>query len=106
MESAITFSSDKVIGEYDDSIPPDFDGARFMKFVEDRIPEDYYQALKRNRIEVRPKGTYYLLLVHKADDNSVILFDYSCTPEVDGPVFLDHVKYDPKKVDTFDICGK
>ncbi len=104
LESAVTFSSDKVIGEYGDSLPLDFDGVKFLGLVKDRIPEDYYRALMRHSIEVRPKGTYYLLLVHIPEDNSVILFDYSCTPEVDGPVLLDPTRFDPARVESFDKC--
>jgi hypothetical protein len=104
LESAVTFSSDKVIGEYGDTIPDNFTEDAFMKFVKDRIPEDYYKVLKKYRLDVRPKGSYYLLLVINPNTSAVILFDFSCTPQIDGPVLLDPNKYDVKKIDSYDRC--
>lgn len=102
--SAITFSSDKVIGDYGDIIPNDFNEDAFMKFVKYKIPEDYYEVLKKYRLDVKPRGSYYLLLVINPHNSAVILFDFSCTPEVDGPVLLDPVKYDVKYIETYDKC--
>lgn len=106
LESAVTFSSDKVIGEYGDSIPPDFDADKFMRLVESKIPEDYYRALEKHNKELKVMGSYYLLLIRALPDNAVILFDYSCTPEVDGPVLLDPQKYDATNVEAYDKCKK
>jgi hypothetical protein len=106
LESAVTFSSDKVIGEYGDSIPSDFDSEKFMSLVEGRIPNDYYRALEKHHKELKVKGSYYLLLIREVSDNAVILFDYSCTPEVDGPVLLDPEKYDASRVESYDKCAK
>ena len=102
--SAVTFSSDKVIGDYGDVIPNDFNADAFMKFVKDKIPEDYYKVLRKYRLDVNPRGSYYLLLVINPDNSAVILFDFSCTPEVDGPVLLDPVKYDVKNIESYDKC--
>lgn len=102
--SAVTFSSDKVIGEYDDAIPKNFDEAKFMDLIKDKIPEDYYDALKRYKIFVEPKGSYYLLLIRNPESNAVILFDYSCTPEADGPILLEPGKYDLNNLDLYDTC--
>lgn len=104
LESAVTFSSDKVIGEYGDRIPDDFTQDKFIKFIKDRIPEDYYKILKKYRLDVRPKGNYYLLLAIDPNNSAVILFDFSCTPEVEGPVLLDPVKYDVKNIESYDTC--
>lgn len=76
LKSAVMFSADKVIGEYGDE-----------------IPDDYYQALKKYNLQVTPKGYYYLLEVFKKDD--MILFDYSCTPELDGPIISSEKKVQP-----------
>lgn len=103
LESAVTFSSDKVIGEHGDSIPDDFKGREFIAFVKDKIPEDYYEALGQYDIKVVPMGSYYLLYIYD-DHRKIILFDYSCTPEVDGPVLLDADKYDFLKVESFNKC--
>jgi hypothetical protein len=104
LESAVTFSSDKVIGEYGDSIPTDFSADKFMALVKDKIPEDYYETLEKYDITVTPKGSYYLLLIRKHNDSTIILFDYSCTPEVDGPVELEPQKYDLNNIGMYDSC--
>lgn len=102
LESAVTFSSDKVTGEYGDTIPNDFDSNTFLQLVKDKIPEDYYGAFKKHKINVTPLKTYYLLKVY--DSNRLILFDYSCTPEVDGPVLLMPGKYNLDKLEQYDKC--
>lgn len=102
LQSAATFSSDKIIGEYGDTIPDNFDKDKFLIVVKDKIPDDYYNALTKHRIDVTPMKTYYLLKVY--DSNSLILFDYSCTPEVDGPVLLEPDKYDVNNLDLYDTC--
>lgn len=104
LESAVTFSAEKVIGEYGDSIPNDFKGVEFMKFIKGRIPTDYYKALKKHQIDVNPKGSYYLILIITPKDNVVILFDYSCTPAVDGPILLEPDKYNVNNIDSYDTC--
>lgn len=106
LESAVTFSADKVIGEYGDNIPEDFSAEKFMKLVEGKIPRDYYEVLKKynTNMEIRPKRTYYLLLIFDPETRHLILFDYSCTPEVDGPVLLEPGKYDFNTLDLYDKC--
>jgi hypothetical protein len=104
LESAVMFASDKVIGEYGDNIPDDFSAGKFMEFLEGKIPKDYYEALKKYRIDVRQKRTYYLLLIYNPRDNHLILFDYNCTPEVDGPVLLEPDKYNIDRLELYDKC--
>lgn len=106
LESAVTFSSDKVIGEFGDAIPSDFSSEDFLKLIEGKIPREYYATLKKYFLEIRPKGSYYLLLVFDPESRELILFDYSCTPEVDGPVLLEPHKYDIKNLELYDKCGK
>lgn len=103
LESAVTFSSDKVYGEYAENIPDDFDGAKFISFVKGRIPEDYYDALISHEIAVVPMKSYYLLKVF--DKGVIILFDYSCTPGVDGPVLTNPGKYDLSHIEKYDSCS-
>ena len=105
LESAVTFSADKVIGEYGDNIPDYFSAEKFMKLIEGKIPKDYYETLKKYDIGVRPKRTYYLLLVFDPISKVIILFDYSCTPEVDGPVLLQPGKYNLDRLETYDKCN-
>jgi len=102
LKSAVTFSSDKVIGEYGDQIPADFDDQRFMDLVSDKIPEDYLDALKKHKLEVDPRGWYYLIKVYR--DGTLILFDYSCTIELDGPVLECPGALDLSDIDNYDKC--
>jgi hypothetical protein len=103
--SAVTFASDKIIGEYGDTIPDDLNtGDKFMRLIKNKIPEDYYKALKKYSIDIEPMGSYYLLLIINPENKSVILFDYSCTPETDGPVLLEPGKYDVNHLGLYDTC--
>jgi hypothetical protein len=104
LESAVTFSAEKVIGEYGDNIPPDFSAEDFMRLVEKRIPADYYEALQKRTLEMRSKQTYYLLLIFNPETKTLTLFDYSCTPEVDGPVLLNPGTYDLNRLELYDKC--
>jgi hypothetical protein len=104
LESAVTFSADKVIGEYGDRIPDDFSAGKFMALVKDKIPKDYYEVLKKHSLEVRPKQSYYLLLLFDPDTKALILFDFSCTAKVDGPVLLEPGKYRLENIDAYDAC--
>ena len=102
--SAVTFSADKVIGEYGDKIPENFTGDVFMVFIKGRVPDDYYDSIRKHTIELIPKGSYYLLLVRDPCDGTLILFDYSCTTEADGPLLLEPTGYDVKNIEQYDRC--
>jgi hypothetical protein len=102
LKTAVTFSYEKVIGEYGDQIPADFDGKKFMELVKEKIPREYFSALKRYKPEIEPHGWYYLIKVY--DGDNIILFDYSCTIEIEGPI-LDYPKtYDLNNLDKYDNC--
>lgn len=103
--TATTFASDKIIGEYGDDIPGDFTAKRFMNSVKDRIPKDYYEILERYQLIIIPKGSYYLLIVKDPENKAIILFDYSCTTEADGPVINEPGKYDLENLDVYDTCS-
>ena len=102
--SAVSAASYAVIGEYGDIIPPDFTAEKFMRLIEKKIPEEYFNTLKKYSLDIKPKGSYYLLLVSDPKTKSLILFDYSCTPEPDGPILLEPEKYDPKNLEVYDTC--
>lgn len=102
--SAVTFSADKIAGEYGDSIPDTLDNTAFLRIVRDKIPADYYEALQGYNLVVVPKGTYYLLKAYDRESNQLILFDFSCTPGVDGPVLLFPKEYDTNNLDQYDKC--
>jgi hypothetical protein len=97
LQSAVTFSADKVFGEYGETIPENFSADGFKDLVKDKIPISYYRELEKYAFTVTPKKTHYYITVTCPADNSVLLFDYSCTPEVDGPVYLNPGEYDPGK---------
>lgn len=102
--SAVMFSADKIAGEYGDSIPDTLDNTAFLQVVRDKIPADYYEALQGYNLVVVPKETYYLLKAYDRESNQLILFDFSCTPEVDGPVLLSPKEYNTDNLDQYDKC--
>jgi len=102
--SAVSTASYAVIGEYGDAIPSDFTADKFMRLIEKKIPEDYFNILKKYSLDLKPKGGYYLLSVYDPKTKALILFDYSCTPEPDGMVILDPEKYDAKNLELYDRC--
>jgi hypothetical protein len=105
--SAVTWSASAVIGEYGHAIPEDFNREQFLEVVQDKIPPRSYSILGSYPIKVVPKKGYYLLLVYDPQDNSLILFDYSCTTaDVDGPVLLEPEKYDLNNLQLYDKCNR
>ena len=104
LSSAVTFSSDKVIGEYGDRIPADFSADHFMQLTKDKIPQEYHAVLEKYPIDIKPMSSYYLIIVMHPSDRSIILFDYSCTPEVDGPILLKPNEYDVTNLERYDKC--
>lgn len=102
--SAVTFSADKIAGEYGDSIPDTLDTTVFLQVVRDKIPTDYYDALLGYDLVIVPKGTYYLLKAYDRESKQLILFDFSCTPGADGPVLLSPKEYDTNNLDQYDKC--
>jgi hypothetical protein len=104
LESAVTFSAEKIVGEFGDTIPDTLDNTVFLEIVRDKIPADYYEALRTHGLEVIPMKTYYLLKAYNRKSNKLILFDYSCTPGVDGPVLLSPQEYDTEHLEKYDKC--
>lgn len=102
LKSAVLFSSEKVIGEYGDQIPDSFDGKQFMELVKDKIPEDYLDALDDYKYEVETYGWYFLIKV--IDDKKVILFDYSCSTQIDGPLLDSQEAFDLNNLGAYDPC--
>ena len=68
--------------------------------MENKIPEDYYLALKKCKLSVSPKGYYYLLEAFQK--GTMILFDYSCTPELDGPILSSEKKFNLEKLKEYE----
>lgn len=101
--SAVSAASYAVIGEYGDTIPSDLPN-KFLSLVEKKIPDDYFRELKRYQLDIKPKGSYYLLIVVHPGTKSIILFDYSCTSEPDGMVCLEPDKYDLNDLGLYNSC--
>jgi hypothetical protein len=104
--SAVSWSAAAVIGEYGHAIPKHFDRDQFLAVVKDKIPTRSYSILESYPIKIIPKKGYYLLLVYDHKDKSLILFDYSCTPDVDGPVLLEPGKYNLNNLQLYDKCNR
>lgn len=104
--SAVIWSASAVIGEYGHIIPEDFNREQFLAVVQDKIPPRSYSILNSYPMKIVPKNGYYLLLIYNTRDNSLILFDYSCTSDVDGPVLLEPGKYDLNNLQLYDKCNR
>ena len=104
--SAVMWSASAVIGEYGHTIPEDFNREQFLSVVQNKIPPRSYSILNSYPLKIIPKNGYYLLLVYDPQDNSLILFDYSCTSEVDGPVLIEPGKYDLNNLQLYDKCNR
>lgn len=102
--SAVSAAAYVVIGEYGDSIPADFNAGKFLILIEKKIPDDYFNILKEYPIELKPKGSYYLLLIFDSKTKSLILFDYSCTPGTDGLILRHPGRYDINNLEMYDSC--
>jgi hypothetical protein len=102
--SAASTCSYAMIGEYGDSMPNDLTIEKLLSVCEKNIPPNFFAELRRYHLEVKPKGTYYLLLVYDPHDKALILFDYSCTAECDGRVMLEPNKYDIHSLESYDPC--
>ncbi len=101
---AVSFSAEKVIGEYGEKIPPDFSATQFMEVIKDKVPPSHYRVLKKFPLEIKPKGSYYLLLAFNPKDHSLILFHYSCGKAKPGAILNEPGKYDINNLDLYDKC--
>lgn len=104
LKTAVTLSKLAVKGKLGHNIPPGFNAERFLQTVKDRIPENSYDTLKRYQLQVSPKDGYYLLQVYNPEDNSLILFSYSCEPGAEGRVLEEPGKYDVNNLQLYDKC--
>lgn len=94
-----------IIGEYGDTIPSDLPD-KFLSLIEKKIPDQYFRELKKYQLDIKPKGSYYFLIVIFPETKSIILFDYSCTPEPDGMVCLEPGKYDLNNIGLYNTCER
>jgi hypothetical protein len=103
LDSAATSCASVVIGVYADTIPDDLSREKLLSVCENQIPENYFAVLKKYPSEVKPKGSYYLLLIYDQDKRDLIMFHYSCSPEP-GRVIAQPGKYDINNLDLYDTC--
>lgn len=102
--SAVSACSYAMIGEYGDAIPDDITAETVLSVCEKNMPRNYYAELKKHHLQVKPKGTYYLLLVYNREGKTLIMFDYSCTPACDGKVVIEPDKYNVNNIESYDPC--
>lgn len=102
LKTAIETSASVIKGEYGKKLPAEFDTSKFLQEVEGKIP--FYSELSKYSIIVQSKGNYYLLIAKSPDKKSIILFDFSCSTQVDGLVYLYPEKYDTNNLDQYDPC--
>jgi len=102
--SIVSYASDKVIGVYDSRIPFDFNVSMFLDIAKRKLNEKQYRLLTRYRLEISPLGTYYRLKLY--DGKRLILFDYSCTIKLDGPILSSDRTFDLDHLEKYDECAK
>jgi len=102
--TAVTYVSDKVIGRYGDVLPDDFDTTRFVAIAKEELVVSQYNILTRYRLEIISKQAYYLLKIY--DKDKLVMFDYSCTPKLDGPILYSDKTFDLEHLEIYDECKK
>jgi hypothetical protein len=101
--SAATSCASVTIGIYGDTIPDDFSREKLLSVCENQIPENYFSVLKKYPCDVKPKASYYLLLIYDLENKDLIMFHYSCSSEP-GRVIAQPGKYDLNNLDPYDTC--
>lgn len=104
LKTAVTYSADKIKGEFGRQMPDTLDEGTFLRVVHGKIPDGYYKELTNYFLVVVPKGRYYLLKAYDKTTYDLVLFDYSCTPEPDGLVLEEPTKFDLAHIESYDPC--
>lgn len=81
--TAVTFAAEKIQGNLEENIPPDFDARRYLVMVREYAPR-YYERIARYRLEVKPRTTYFLLVLRDPGSGRIVAFDYSCHSDCDS----------------------
>jgi hypothetical protein len=103
LDSAVTSCASVTIGVYADTVPSDLTLEKLLSVCENQIPENYFTVLKKYPSDVKPKGSYYLLLIYDLDNKDLIMFHYSCSPKP-ARVIAQPGKYDLNNLDSYDTC--
>lgn len=93
-----------VKGVYPGDLPADFSSTTFLQVIKGKIPDNSFSELSHYDLQVIPKGRYYLLIVREPSTGTIVLFDYSCTFNVDGKVFESTEQYDLNHLELYDKC--
>ncbi len=101
--SAATSCASAAIGVYGDVIPGDLTSEKLLSVCKNQIPPNYFAALAKYPSDVKPKGSYYLLLIYDLDKKGLIMFHYSCSPQP-GRVLANPGKYDVSNIELYDSC--
>jgi hypothetical protein len=104
LKTAVTLSKLAIKGKFGHNIPPEFNAGEFLQAVKDGIPENSYDALEKYHLQVIPKDGYYLIEVFDPQDNSLILFSYSCETGAEGRILEEPGKYDVNHLELYDKC--
>jgi hypothetical protein len=79
-----------------EAFPPRVSTDEFMDSVRARLPKEY-QLLSAYLIQYEGHGSYYLLKIFDRETRKMIMYDYSCSDSLDGPVYQDENKYSFEK---------
>lgn len=77
----------------DQAVPKDFDGDRFVRIVEEVLPDRFLvESLKGNfKVMARPLGRGFSVMLCTPDGNNKLFEDFNCTTEK-----VDLVRWDKK----------
>ena len=78
----------------DQAVPKDFDGERFIRIVEEVLPDRFLvESLKSNfKVMARPLGKGFSIMLCSPDGNNKLFEDFNCTTEK-----VDLVRWDKKE---------
>ncbi len=91
-------------GDYKGALPKNIDEPKFLSTVRDKLPPNEFSLLKKYRLQIANEGNYYLLKIF--DNRELILFDYSCTLEIDGAVLLQPGKFNLNTIGLYNKCTR
>lgn len=78
-----------------DAYPATVTAQEFMDSLRLREPS-LYQKLTQYRVQYNGFGSYYRIIVKDRSTHEMIMYDYSCTDSLDGPIYRadERIRYD------------
>jgi hypothetical protein len=102
--TAVQVAGEKMYGIYGETLPAGLNRGVFLELMKRELPQKYYKALVDHRyVNIIPRGTYYRLVVFQG--RSLILYDFSCTDRVDGPVLTSAERVSLADLEKLDPCS-